>query len=520
MSSRRLRGPGASLLAALLAAGCSLAASDDASSASALSPADEVAELDKVLGDDRVGRALHANPSAIPYTLSGVEAMFGIGRKCTRPDSHEIWAAEEKDSRLTGSQVLTPDLEPRLVVGGCNHDPSNPSAMRQTFELFLAVVSDPARPLEDPLSTTTVEAMALDDTTGLFNFYVLEPPTTAGAPGTVTRFVRTPNDVVEKWQKVSGQPATKGPNDTRKCFNCHIHGDPIMNEITEPWTNWVSSHKQFSRELTGDSRELVSEARPFHAEHTRSSLANALQQVVQSSLATWVEGFPGKPQSGLGAQILAGAQPGGVSALLRSVFCQTTVNYASAFDTVPLGLYVDASAAGLAGLQAPVGVGESSSWTLLPVRADVDLRMEVYLEKAKVLRPDTVMAVRLLDDTHDVFSAKRCALHDTVTARLASAPSVDDAVRTAVLDALQSDATVGAPRRDYIHALVDTSTPPDVRDSAESAYISDITARLAVETAKLQTEDGRAELRRRWLDRQASARALFSTAANPLPLTQ
>ena len=210
-----------------------------------------------------------------------------------------------------------------------------------------------------------------------------------------------------------------------------------------------------------------------------------------------------------------------MDALLNSVFCQSTVNYASAFDTVPLGLFVDGSAASLAALQAPIGVGEASSWTLLPVRADVDLRIELYLEKTKLLRPDTVMAVRLLDDTHDVFSAKRCGVRPVVSARLSTgglAMSVDDAVRAAVLDASTSDATLGAPQKDYIHALVDPSTSPDIRDQTESAYIADLTARLAAEAAKLQTDDGRQELHQRWLDRQASARALFTTTANPLPI--
>jgi hypothetical protein len=293
-----------------------------------------------------------------------------------------------------------------------------------------------------------------------------------------------------------------------------------MNELSEPWTNWVSSHKTFSRELTGDSAQLVSESRPLHGEHDRSSLANALQQTVQSALATWVEGLPGKPKSGLGPQIIEGAQPGGMAALLKSVFCQTTVNYASAFDTVPLGLFVDGSAASLAALEAPIGVAESSTWTLLPVRADVDIRLELYLEKAKVLRPDTVMAIRLLDDTHDVFSAKRCAVHAQVTPKLATAPSVDEAVRAAVLEALDADSSLGALQKDYIHALVDPSTPADVRDAAESKYISDLGTRVAADVARLQTDDGRVKLRQRWLDRQAAARALFPTAANPLPITQ
>jgi hypothetical protein len=208
--------------------------------------------------------------------------------------------------------------------------------------------------------------------------------------------------------------------------------------------------------------------------------------------------------------------------LLESVFCQSTVNYASAFDTVPLGLFSDGTAASLAALQAPIGVAASTDWTLLPVRAEVDKRIEVYLEKSNALRPDTVMAVRLLDDSHEVFSPKRCSLHASVTARLAGAAarvSVDDAVRAVVTESLDGDTTLDAVQKDYIRALVDPSTPPDVRDSTESAYISDLTARVAAETAKLQTDAGREELHQRWLERQAQARALYATAANPLPIT-
>jgi hypothetical protein len=509
------------VLAAAIVAGCSVPSeSSEGAGASLTDPADELAELEKVIGNDRGGRGLRARPGAIPYKLEGVESFFGIGRACSRTDSKEIFVAEEKSSRLTGSQILTADLSPRLVVGGCNQHPSDPSALRETFELFLAVVSDPARTLEDPLATSPVEAMALDDTTGLFNFYVLEPPAETGATGTVTRFVRRADDVVEKWQKVSGKPATKDVSADRKCFNCHVHGDPIMNELTEPWTNWVSSHKRFSRPLASTSRELVSEARPFGSEHTRSSLANHLEQVTRASIAMWVEGIPGRAGSGLGPQILSGAQPGGVHGLLRSVFCETTVNYASVADTVPVGLFIDESAANLAALEAPIA-HPSTSWTLLPVRAEVDIRIERFLQKARVLRPDTVLAVRLLDDTHDVFSPKRCALHPAVASDLAAGKPVDAAVRAAVLASLSADLATTTPEaRAFIRALVAEGVDPAVRDEAESAYVADLGARLAADAARLETSAGQAELAQRWKGRQASARALFPTAANPLPITQ
>ena len=27
----------------------------------------------------------------------------------------------------------------------------------------------------------------------------------------------------------------------KRCFSCHANGEPIMNELTDPWTSWVSA---------------------------------------------------------------------------------------------------------------------------------------------------------------------------------------------------------------------------------------------------------------------------------------
>ena len=338
--------------------------------------------------------------------------------------------------------------------------------------------------------------------------------------------MRRADDVVERWQKVAGKAATREESPDRKCYSCHVHGGPIMNELTEPWTNWVSSHKTLSRPLTGASRALVSESRPFSSEHTRSSLANQLEQVTRTAISTWVEGLPGLPGSGFGAQTMAGKQPGGAALLLRSVFCQTEVNFASAFDTVPVALFADASVANLAGLEPPVTPVSGAAFELVPVRAETDLRIERFLQKAGLLEPDTVLAVRLFDDMHDVFSEKRCAVHADATGRL-PAKSLDAAVAAAILASLDTDeviesngdtSTTTHAQRVFIRALLDPTTPPAHRDEAESAYIVDITSRYAAETSKLNTKAGKAELQRRWRERQASARAMFPTAATPLPL--
>jgi hypothetical protein len=305
-----------------------------------------------------------------------------------------------------------------------------------------------------------------------------------------------------------------------------------MNELTEPWTNWVSQHHQLSRPMSGATHTLVSEARPFPGDQqSRSTIAQDLERVTRASIAMWVEGIPGVAGSGIGQQTLDGKQPGGVAKLLKSVFCESEVNYASVLapDAVPTPLMLDQKIADLAGLQPAVPPFSGADWTLLPVRSETDQRIEAFLIKRGILKLDTAMAARAFDDQHDIFSAKRCALHADATARLAAGDStVDAAVRASILASLDADdaaraaghpSTTTAPQRAYLRALLDDTTTADARDAAERAYVADVTARFQAEAAKLESPEGLAELSQRWKDRQASARALFPRAENPLPLT-
>jgi hypothetical protein len=510
---------------------CSAGAEDADSSESAIHapPLDEAQELESILGDDRVADYLRAHPSAIPNHFDKVEAAYGIGRQCNRTDSKEIWVAEEKDTRITGAQVEMPDLMPRLAIGGCQQQLGD---LKQTFSLMVAMVSDPNRAVDDAIPNQPVEFMTLDNKTGLFNFYVLEPGATEETNATVSRFIRLADGTVQKWTKVAGKAATKEDFPQGKCFNCHVHGGPIMNELTEPWTNWVSQHHQLSRPMSGNTHTLVSEARPFPGDQqTRSTIAQDLERVTRASIAMWVEGIPGVAGSGIGQQTLDGKQPGGVSKLLESVFCESEVNYASVLapDAVPTPLMLDQKIADLAGLQPAVPPFSGADWTLLPVRSETDQRIEAFLIKRGILKLDTAMAVRAFDDQHDIFSAKRCSLHADATARLASGDTtVDAAVRASILASLDADdaaraaghpSTTTAPQRAYLRALLDDTTTSDARDAAEQAYVADVTERFQAEAAKLESPEGLAELSQRWKDRQASARAMFPRAENPLPLT-
>src|SRR6185369_12192385 len=178
---------------------------------------------------------------------------------------------------------------------------------------------------------------------------------------------------------------------------------------------------------------------------------------------------------------------------------------ASVFDTIPMGLLLDPAAANLAALQAPIAP-TGVQWSLLPVRAEIDVRIERFLQKANILRPDTVLAVRIMDDQHDVFSSRRCAVHAAVTPQLGPGVSVDPVVRAAVLESVNSDPSgMTTAQRDYIRTLVDPNATSDARDAAEAAYVSDLGDRLSAEAAKLDSPAGRSDLEARWMARQASA---------------
>ena len=482
-------------------------------------------ELATVLGDDRVGRALARDPSMVPRSFSELEALLGVGRQCAREDSKEIFVVEERSSRATGDSVATEQLLPRAVVTGCNTDSQSVGSQRHSFDLMAALVSSPRAPgaaAGDPMVLEPVEVMALDDTTGLYNFYVFDRGAT-GKPGTVSRITRAADGRVFLQQKVPGFRATRTESETRRCFSCHVNGGPLMNELTDPWTSWVSTRKALPvASVVGETLSIVTEAKALAGEHRRSSLANDLEQTMRAGMRLWVEGLPGVAGSGFGPSAVAGGQPDGMMGLVKSVFCQTELNYKGAFDTVPFELFVDPDAIAGAGLLQPVTAGGYAP-TLIPVRSEFDKRIEMYLQKSGVLTRETALAVRLVDDEHDVFSSARCGLYDALLA----APPIDnahteDAIR-AVLATFVGPATESeSASRAYVRALIDTTRPVDVatRSAARATYLRDVGARFAADAAKVRTAVGRDDLRLRVTARQNAAKAMFPAPANPLPVIE
>jgi hypothetical protein len=341
-------------------------------------------------GNDRVGAVLKGHPELIPASFPDFEKLFKVGRECKRVDSKEIFVVEESQTRLSLNvpeenmhDLVKTTLMPRAVVTGCNTgDLTDPASVKASYSLFAALISDPnmhEAAQGDTMRMWPLEVMALDETTGIYNFYVFEPVNRPadvwatlppGTPGKVTRIFRAKEDRPGKANqgefKVFQQTLERGkPPSTvvqpagggKRCFNCHPNGAPLMNEIVDPWTNWVSFKNTLPKtQLWSTTKELVSEAVPDSAKGT-SSLANDLEPIMRSAIQNFVFGPKGTKTQGWALRTLKGELPGGLPHMLESVFCQTELNYGSASSAIPMEVFLDPDVAGLFGMTPPRVVG-------------------------------------------------------------------------------------------------------------------------------------------------------------------
>lgn len=419
-----------------------------------------------VFGDDRVADTLARDPARAPRTFAEHEALFGVGRACKRADSHEVYVIEENATRFAEVMIPTAAPVPRAIVTGCNPKPESLDGVAVSFGLMTVMPTDPARLGGDPLARAPIEAMALDRTTGLYNFYIFDD---AG----VQRIVREGSAIKTVVAGRDGTVTTRVEPSAR-CFGCHVHGGPLMAALADPWTSWVSTRDEEPGGYSGETAAIVAESNQLKTSK-RAAFANALEGVMRNAIRAFVV-------SGLGPRTDR-------KALLRSVFCETELQWASTFDTVPLQLVVDPAAAAGSGLTRPIATDTFPQ--LLPIRSEIDLKIEDYLVSNGVLSESTVRAIRLVDDSNDIFSDKRCALYP----RAIENPT-DAGIRAVVRDATNS----------YGRALLDG------REDGGDAYFTELRARVARELAD------RPLLEARLRERRARARAMFPGDMHPLPI--
>lgn len=487
----------------------------------------DVAETKELFGDDRVADVLKPDLSKVPRSFQEFEKLFGVGRSCKRTDSKEIYVVEESSTRATGEQQETDMLLPRSIVTGCNTGDidNHGEPLYQSFSLMAALFSSPDVPNAskgDPMVFDRVEVMALDRKTGLYNFYVMTPSADPKAPGILQRVQLRPDNNVyvytkdPKKKKVSSKKSAD-----RMCNNCHVNMGPLMNEMHEPWTNWISTHKTLPESasmLTGETKSIVSEAVSIDGSHGRLSLANDLEKTMTAAIRVWNEGDPAVAGSGFIQAMLDGDQPGGVVGLMDSVFCQSELQYASAFSTVPLELFVDPGATAGGNYQPPQAYSTDAFPILMPVRSDMDKRIETALIKKKVLSQKTTLAIRLVDDKNDVFSKTRCDMLGPVTLSMPTDPTKVDAHVRNFLRARVDSLFKPGTKRDYAKALLDDAATTDVVKAARTAYLASAATELSKDVAKLQTVAGRDELKTRSQARKDAARKMFARDANPMPV--
>lgn len=385
-----------------------------------------------LFGDDRVADALTRDPSRAPQTLIEHEALFDVGRTCD-----DVFVVEERATRQHDMTLALDRVVPRVVYGPCRSG--------LVADLFTVAPTDPDRDPADPLVRTSIETMALDRTSHTYSFYVFD------AAG-VTRIFRDRDRVrtISATRDGTVRELDAGP----RCFSCHVHGEPLMPTPSNPWSNWVSSKHPKAQSYVDETAAIVGKAR----------FADDFEPMVRNSVRAMVTA------SELDA---------------RSLFCATTVQFA----TSPLALWVDPGAVAGSGIVAP-----KSDLDLVPVRADYDLRVEAEAIARGVLRAETVMALRLVDDENDAFSSARCALLPA---------SFSEASVRAVLDRAFADRT--DPAAMYAKALLSGAGVSEAR----AVYLEAVRARIAAAGTTLEA---------RVASRRVAARALFPGPSHPIPI--
>jgi hypothetical protein len=498
---------------ALLAGAVLLVAAAFGAGCSSSSPAQSGGEQDVNLGvplygNDRIGAALKTHPELVPRNYGDFETVFKVGRQCARTDAKEIFVVQEAQTRTSGASTGTSRRLPRAVITGCNTvaDPADP--VKASFSLMAALVSDDTAST-DNMNLTHVESVALDDTTGEYNFYAFDDGG-AGKPGTVTRTMRDGNGKVTSVRMTPGQPAKSIPVPFN-CFGCHVNGGPLMNELTVPWTNWVSFVNPLPAiEMSGETLSIVKAAES----------ASEFETIIEHAVSFTVEGTT--PDNGFGLHTVKGTDPGGPASLFKSVFCQTELNYKTGEPSngVPIELFVDPHATTDAQLVAPPVEPSDVFPFELPVRSAHDLEIETFLQITGYLTPNTVSAVRLVDDENDIFSKTRCDLLVDVQKSFPNTPAdVDKHVRDILGKKLAANAlgTMSMARSSYMAQLLKTTDGDPSLVPLHDAYIKDVTARYQTLTAQMQTANGRTALKALEAARKKSADAMFP-GGGPLPI--
>jgi len=213
---------------------------------------------------------------------------------------------------------------------------------------------------------------------------------------------------------------------------------PIMNELTKPWTHWNAGSGGVSESFL--IPDVVRTGKNWGKYGETAQAASRFEKVVRDANAQRVTPARGK-------QLFRPAKLDEAMGLIRPLFCDEQVNYASELATGEL--LTEAFVSGgiknaFRGIQSTWpfawfnndivqlgSVAEDQRLFVMPVRGVAEVTFEAQLQG--VLSPAHILALRALDWKKPVFSDFRCSLwKDALVAFQSGAPKLSGRNRDAV----------------------------------------------------------------------------------------
>jgi len=226
--------------------------------------------------------------------------------------------------------------------------------------------------------------------------------------------------------------------DPARCSKCHttpLATDPvgmprlpIMNELTKPWTHWAAGEGGVSESFLVPASL---EGMPTWEKYKKTiGAASRLEKAIRDANALKITPARGK-------QLFRPAKLPEVMGLIRPLFCDEQVNYATELATGEIATDVFVSGGTKGAFRAiqstwpyawfnndnvslPPTADAAQRVFMVPVRGVADQTFEAQLTSA--LSPAHVLALRALDYKKPVFSDARCQLWKDALEKFADAP--------------------------------------------------------------------------------------------------
>ena len=220
------------------------------------------------------------------------------------------------------------------------------------------------------------------------------------------------------------------------CLGCHggphqlPYWQPLMNEMTNPWSGW-NAEPGFRSQLFEEFLDSEIADGAVYQDITAEGLldsASSLEPIIRAGIDRLN-----------GARVLERERAADLErtlSLLQPLYCDESVNFVSevhgggqirASSLIDPTLASLMRAAGIEGdwpwlagddLRLPSAPSEWEALTLVPVRGESTLAVEISLVSRQVLDPLDALQIRALDWTQPVLSEFRCNLFRTGAARI------------------------------------------------------------------------------------------------------